>query len=322
MRFQTASIAAGCVWASLIHFSPLSASDLIAGEINHDLNLILRASDNNAGRGLSKEDCGRLGVLATTSDSVTGIRFKGIAQKFFAKSCTQTPVGLLYSSALEGPADPIVLWDGVPICQTGNSQILSCQHNAKTGRGLFIYSASDSPERASTLVCAHFEATSKNPIEFLQEVDSRCVVTELDWRYEFVRSDVQGVNTWVSSPIGQTALQMPSFLREQCRDSFSDAVYCTPTLIALPEKDSSHLTLCSLRTQDYRFGLGPILTIASSNSRWECQSKSLIVPDKDRRLSVEERACVPDQIGQLMNVYCRLPYVPVARHPLRVFIPQ
>lgn len=315
---------------SVIHkalaFSALGMSGYVstaagaADQLTETMNLLLRAADNNAGNGLSAADCRLLDRLRKDDSGPTRDRFATVAEKLWMKVCSNTAE----DNSSAGPAasqQDLMVWDGQPVCRNTDERVLHCNHNPKTGRGLFVYAGSDTPENSPTLACAHFGASSRSPFDFLQETDSRCVVTEFDWRYESSRSDVHGLHSWVSSPIGSVPLQIPAVLKEQCNNVFSDAVYCTPTLIVLREKDATNLSICSLKTRDQRFGIGPLLRITSSSSRWNCESKSILIPDKDTRLSVEERSCVPDHLGRLQNDYCRLPYMPVARRPVRTYLP-
>lgn len=291
-----------------------------SGPLSDSMNLLLRAADNNVGNGLSLDDCRQLDELRTDAARPAHDRFKNVADRFWKKLCDDASED---GTAVQVDASPkdVQIWDGQPLCRTGDERILHCSHNSVTGRGLFVYSGSDTTQNSPTLVCAHFSASSRSPFDYLQETGSRCVVTEFDWRYESLRSDVRGVYNWQSSPIGSAALQIPALLTEQCSKVFSDAAYCTPTLIVLREKEETSISTCALRTHDQRFGVGPFLRINSSNSRWHCERKSLLVPNKDERLSVEERSCIPDEFGRIKNDYCRLPYLPVVRRPVRTYLP-
>jgi len=285
------------------------------------LNLMLRLSDENANQGITQDDCQQLADFLSEAERDTNLsRFAPQAQKIFKNKCGASVEGDPLNSAPAAATDSA--WDGVPQCGSQGGRVLFCEHNPKTGRGLFALGGTANPENSPTLVCAHFEASSRSPFDYLQEVTNRCVVTEFDWRYEGSRSDVLGMKTWLKSPVGSAALRMPAALRDQCSQVFPDAWYCTPTMIVLPEQDISRVTVCGLETRAQRFGFGPILHIGSANSRWTCESKNLMIPDKDERLSVEERSCVPDHLGRLMNDYCRLPYMPVLRSPVRTYIPQ
>ncbi|NBO38851.1 hypothetical protein EBU99_09735 [bacterium] len=307
------------------------ASPALAGsqeEMSQAMNLLLRAADNNSGVGLTASDCASLHELASGVGSAQ-TRFSRQAAELFAHACARK--GDANKATEDDPnsepnnapvSDADALWDGEALCPVGHERILECEHNGKNGRGMFVYSGSDSPVNSPTLVCAQFEATFRSLFEFGQEIDSRCVVTEFDWRYEAQRSDVYGMKTWLESEVSRAPLGIPAALKDQCQKVFSDALYCTPTVIILPEKDPSSLSICQLKTFDHVFGFGPFLHIGSSNSSWTCKSKSLLIPNRDERLSVEELSCVPDDLGQLMNPYCRFPYMPVAREPVRTFIPQ
>lgn len=290
-----------------------------AQQLSEMMNLFLRVADDNGGSGITAEDCRRLEEIAEDLLD-TQSRFRVMAKDLLEARCLKTVEDDHQQKSTDNSAGNAI-WDGQPMCRDQNPRVLACEHNPSTGRGLFVLSGSDSPLNSPSLVCAHFEGVLRSPFDVSQEVDSRCVLTEYDWRYEGSRSDVQGMTTWVKSPARVSSLQIPMLLREQCQKVFADAYYCTPTLIILPERDPNNVSVCGLKTRDQVFGFGPILRIASSNSRWECESKSLLIPDKDVRLSVEERSCIPDHLGQLMSDNCRLPYMPVARKPLRIYIP-
>jgi hypothetical protein len=317
-RFNDRSRVGSCISALVFAGSSSAfASDSLADA----LNLLLRVSDEHGDQRPNPNDCRELSELVRGAQLAADLaRFKKQASELFKKcnatheedddTPTPVPVKAVDSS-----------WDGIPHCGLSDGRLLHCEHNPVTGRGLFALSSTSSPENSPTLVCAHFEASSRSPFDYLQEVASRCVVTEFDWRYEGSRSDVVGLKTWLKSPVGSAALRIPAVLREQCSQVFADSLYCTPTLVVLPERDSAQVTVCSLETRDYRFGFGPVLHVHSLNSRWTCESKSLFIPDKDERLSVAERSCVPDHLGRLMNDYCRLPYMPVSRTPVRTYIP-
>ncbi|MEN9810038.1 MAG: hypothetical protein RLZZ488_1605 [Pseudomonadota bacterium] len=291
-----------------------------ADTLTETMNVLLRAADNNGGTGMSATDCRLLNRLRTDDSDPTLDRFKSVAEKLWSKVCSNTAEDNTAADS-SAPQQDVLIWDGQPVCRNTDERVLQCQHNPKTGRGLFVYAGSHALQNSPTLVCAHFTASSRSPFDFLQETDSRCVVTEFDWRYESSRSDVRGLHSWVVSPIGSAALQIPALLKEQCSSVFSDAVYCTPTLIVLHEQDSTRMSICGLKTHDQLFGIGPLLRISSSNSRWVCESKSTLIPDQDSRLSVEERSCIPDHLGRLANDYCRLPYMPIARRPVRTYLP-
>ncbi|MFZ9518852.1 MAG: hypothetical protein ACO3A4_00075 [Silvanigrellaceae bacterium] len=307
------------VWICSVFLSH-TAFGAESSQLGESLNFLLKAADTSVANGLGGEDCQRLALFASKEVSGEKSRFSDVAARIFAERCMIAKENEPRTDdSLKSPIDET--WDGKPMCRQGDERTIACSHNPTTGRGLFAYSGSSTPANSPTLVCAHYEMSALSPLDFVQEIGSRCAVAEFDWRYEGSRSDVFGIQNWVNSSKGAAALRMPGWLKDQCQMSFPDALYCTPTLIVLPERDATTLSVCALKTRDYRFGLGPFLRISSVNSAWHCESKSLLVPDRDQRLSVEERSCVPDDLGRVMNDYCRLPYMPVARKPLRTFIP-
>jgi hypothetical protein len=253
------------------------------------------------------------------------VRFRSEARRLLKERCGDEKL----SSAVEDTpvsdsqknSEPDAIWDGQAVCAAGDEQVLQCEHGSANGRGVFVYSGSESPDNHPTLVCVHFEASYLRPFEREQLVDARCVVTEFDWRYESQRSDVVGIRNWATSAVNHAPMQIPAALKNQCNQVFPDALYCTPTLIIFPDTSSrSRVGICRLRTSDSVLGLGALLRIGSWNSRWECESKSLDVPDRDERLTVEERSCIPDHLGRQQNPFCRFPYLPVARRPVRTFL--
>jgi hypothetical protein len=286
-----------------------------------NLDLFLRASDISSGNVLNLDDCLALRLMSESRDADPN-RWQKRAQAFYQAHCGEK--GEKSGSAADSPtlvdksADAI--WDGTALCNTADSRLIHCEHRGENGRGLLVYAGRDSLENSPTLVCAHFEATYRSPFEHEQQIAARCVVTEFDWRYEGLRSDVYGVKNWLQQKTAHSPLQIPGALKSQCTEVFPDAIYCTPTLIVFPESDPTRVSTCQLSTHDRVLGLGAVLRVGSWNSRWVCESRSLITPDKDTRLSIEERACVPDHLGQHKTSYCRFPYMPVARKPLRTYI--
>ncbi|MEN9529465.1 MAG: hypothetical protein RI932_1338 [Pseudomonadota bacterium] len=286
-----------------------------------NLDLFLRAADNSTGNVLSGEDCSALQGLLESRDSESK-RWQKRAEDFHQAHCRAQGENTRSSSSSPNLSDKgaDAIWDGSALCNSADERLIHCEHRGENGRGLLVYAGRNSWDNSPTLVCAHYEATYRSPFEHEQQVASRCVVTEFDWRYEGLRSDVYGVKNWLYQKTLHSPLQIPAALKSQCSEVFPDAIYCTPTLIVFPESDPNRVSTCQLNTNDRILGLGAILRVGSWNSRWVCESKSLIEPDKDARLSVEERQCVPDHLGQQKTPYCRFPYMPVARRPIRTYL--
>lgn len=298
-----------------LFFSLLSSVCFAETSLESSLNLVLRTADNNAGGGVTRDDCLSLQRLSKQQG-----RFQILSERILSQRCAPiSENGQKQNDTSQKVTD--LPWDGKPFCKKDSSRMLECDFNSATGRGLLVLGSSDSPENSPSLICAHFAATSRSPLEYLREINARCIRAEYDWRYENTRSDIRGMLAWVNSPVGHAPITIPASLIDQCQTTFSDAFYCTPTLIVLPELKPSSLTTCALQTMDYALGLGPILRVSSLNSAWKCESKSLLTTDVDQRLSVEERSCVPDDLGRLMNHYCRLPYMPITREPWRTYVP-
>lgn len=309
--------------AASLHLMPTPALGMADERASEFLNLFLRATDGSSSGALSKEECGRL-VEFSLMKSGEIARFQMVASQLFMQRCGEEVRSRRQEdgSLQHQDRNPVSgdVWDGIAVCAQGNEQILQCEHRASNGRGIFVYAGRATPENSPTLVCVHFEATYRRPFEREQLVDARCVVTEFDWRYEALRSDVSGIGNWMTKPVNHSPVQIPAALKEQCSQVFPDALYCTPTLIVFPETSGRSVGICHLKTHDSILGLGSLLKIGSWNSRWKCESKNLDIPDRDLRLSVEERSCVPDHLGQQRSPFCRFPYLPVARRPLRTFL--
>ncbi|NBW82318.1 hypothetical protein EBR21_11245, partial [bacterium] len=239
------------VWICSASIS-LSASAAEFNRLDETMNFILMAADVSDGAAMNSEDCLKLDFLASSNGAENHSRFSALARSIYTERCARSPEN---DSQKPDSAKPPVdeTWDGKPICKDSDRRTIACSHNTITGRGLFAYSGSSGPINSPTLVCAHYEISSRSPLDFTQEVDSRCVLTEFDWRYEGSRSDVFGMHDWLNSSKGATSLSMPGWLKDQCSRSFPDALYCTPSLIVLPESDPSSLSICALKTRDYHF---------------------------------------------------------------------
>lgn len=290
-------------------------------EIETQLDLFLRASELPSETTLSAEDCSALKNLSHSA-SRSEVRLQKRAKEFFSAHCSQSgeAKGASEDNTPFSDKSGNDIWDGTAQCQTSDERLIHCEHRGENGRGLVVYTGRNSLENSPSLVCAHFEGTYRSPFEQEQQIAARCVVTEFDWRYEGMRSDVYGVKNWLYQKVAHSPLQIPAALKSQCAEVFPDAIYCTPSLIVFPESDTTRVSICQLNTLDRVFGLGAILRVGSWNSRWICESKSLMVPNQDERLSVEERQCVPDHLGQHKTPYCRFPYMPVARRPVRTYL--
>lgn len=287
------------------------------------MNALLAAASLPVGEGMTHDDCDVLREIVNDT-RLDSRRYKEAAREIVEMRCSAQN---RENDKAQGASDDTVdqtqsfqIWDGTALCRKSDERIQVCEHGAANGRGLFVYSSSRSLENRPSLVCAHFESNYRNPFEQEQVVDGRCVVTEFDWRYESARSDVYGIKNWLKAGVNHTALEVPAALKAQCSQVFPDAIYCTPTFIVFPESDETRVGICRLRTHDSVLGLGAILRIGRWNSQWECQSISMAVPDRDTRLSTAERQCVPDHLGQLQTPFCRLPYLPVLRRPVRTYM--
>lgn len=287
------------------------------------MNAILSAGSRGANEKLSELDCDVLRSLQKESTENTK-RFQGLAEKLVNHRCngpaTENDSPVNQAADTIDPDQKFQVWDGTALCRGSDERIHLCEHNPDTGRGLFVYSSRRSLENSPSLVCIHFESNYKSPFEREQLIDGRCVVTEFDWRYESARSDVYGIKNWLRKDVNHAALEIPAILKSQCSELFPDAIYCTPTFIVFPESDESRIGVCRLKTHDRVLGIGPILRVGRWNSEWVCESVSMLVPDKDARLSSAERECVPDHLGELKTSFCRYPYLPVARRPIRTFL--
>lgn len=304
---------------ALLSSHPTFASDFSSSV----LNALLAAESLSSGEDLAKNDCSALAAVLQDSQAHSQ-RYKEVAREAFAEHCKNK--GEEKDKSQDAPSDTasqsknFQVWDGAALCRSSDERIQVCEHGSSNGRGLFVYSSTRSLENRPSLVCAHFESNYRNPFEHEQLIDGRCVITEFDWRYESARSDVYGVQNWLKSEVNHTALEIPAALKTQCSQVFPDAIYCTPTFIVFPESDESRVGVCRLQTQDRVLGLGAILRVGRWNSQWDCQSISMLVPDRDSRLSTAQRECVPDHLGEIQTRFCRFPYLPVARRPVRTYM--
>lgn len=287
------------------------------------LNAILSAESIGPNEILAPAECDVLSSILIDKRSESE-RFKKVAKAAFELRCVsqekERDDSKKDASDSPDPSKKFQVWDGSAVCRSSDERIQVCEHGSENGRGLFVYSSSRSLEIRPTLVCAHFESNFRNPFEHEQLVDGRCVVTEFDWRYESGRSDVYGIKNWLKSDVNHASLEIPAALKTQCSAVFPDAIYCTPTFIVFPEAEESSVGVCRLKTNDRVLGFGAFLRIGRWNSQWECDRVSMLVPDKDSRLSIAERECVPDHLGQLKTPFCRMPYLPVARKPIRTYL--
>jgi hypothetical protein len=306
---------------ALFMSQPVLASELSATA----LNALLASESLSEGEILAESDCNALASVLQDKQP-DSYRFKEVVSEAFDLRCKNKDQENDKAQGQDDASDSVdrsqkfQIWDGAAQCRSGDERIQVCEHGSANGRGLFVYASSRSLENRPSLVCAHFESNYRNPFEHEQVIDGRCVVTEFDWRYESARSDVYGIRNWLKSEVNHSALEIPAALKAQCSQIFPDALYCTPTLIIFPESEESRVGVCRLRTHDRVLGLGAILRVGRWNSQWDCQSVSMLVPDKDSRLSSAERECVPDHLGQLKTPFCRLPYMPVARRPVRTYM--
>jgi hypothetical protein len=160
-------------------------------------------------------------------------------------------------------------------------------------------------------VCAFTGATGEWLFESDYVISSKCVVSELDWRSPGGRPDVRGVFQWLDEPGTRKPAKLPFALGEQCQTTFSDAAFCSPTLVVMPTQNPDVYDACGLQT--HLKGFNPIVVnIVRGQSRWVCETKDLRVVNKQERLSVHEWDCVPNLRGNISSM-CKLPYLPTTK---------
>ena len=155
-------------------------------------------------------------------------------------------------------------------------------------------------------------------------ITSRCLVSSADWRAYAsnvgpdlsARSDVQGLLTWMYQDSYMAPMAMPGSLYSQCRDAFSDSLFCSPSLIVLPTQVPEQVDVCKLDSRRSALNLG-IIKISSGSSKWTCTRTDLRLQERDEILSTQEENCVPNMLGQV-DPQCDLPYIPRAQQPIRV----
>ncbi len=107
-------------------------------------------------------------------------------------------------------------------------------------------------------------------------------------------------------------MEIPFALAEQCLTTFTDAAFCSPTLVVMPTQNPDVFDACGLQTNLHDFN-AIVARIAHGTSRWVCESKDLRVVDKQNRLSMREWDCVPNMWGNI-SAGCKLPYLPTTQH--------
>lgn len=219
--------------------------------------------------------------------------------------------------------NPLV-WQGQPVCAKNARHTYRCGYDHSRGRGMLIYERPTAPVLESFLVCAQSAGQSSGLFASGYSITSNCVVSTLDW-FAYtnlhpgvdVRSDVRGVLKWEQGRTITHPIQLPKFLADQCATAFSEAVYCSPTLMVLPTIDANVVDVCGLQSSRAAFGLN-FIQISSASSRWRCDRFDLRRQTPDNNpISIREGACVPDREGQI-HPTCDLPFLPRQQYPIRV----
>lgn len=219
--------------------------------------------------------------------------------------------------------NPLV-WQSQPECTDSPRQVYRCSYNHDRGRGMFIYERPTPPVLEHFLVCAQSAGESSGLFSSGYSITSRCVVSSVDW-FAYVRldpqirirSDVRGVLRWESGRAKTRPIQLPRFLAEQCATAFSEAIFCSPTLMVLPTTNPNVVDVCGLHSSRQALGL-QFIHISSVSSQWQCTRTDLRVQTPEpNTLSVKESECIPDSSGEV-DASCDLPYLPRDQTIVRV----
>jgi hypothetical protein len=218
---------------------------------------------------------------------------------------------------------PQSVWTDEPLCQVSNKNTMSCKYSHKNERGLFIFKQPTAKSFPNYLVCAQSADQSGGIFASGYAIKSRCEVSALHWQgytnldpNQEMRSDVQGLLKWTSQPTVSRPIAMPQLLADQCTSAFSDALYCTPTLLVLPTLSSQELDVCGLQTEKWALGISYI-SISANSSKWKCKRHNLAAVVKDEVLPLSESQCVPNFKAEYDNS-CDLPYIPRSQEKIRV----
>jgi hypothetical protein len=234
----------------------------------------------------------------------------------------------LFCLGRENNDDPLVqmnplVWQEQPSCVNSPRYVYRCSYNHERGRGLLIYERPTPPAVQHYLVCAQSAGESRGLFSSGYSITSKCIVSSLNWHVYAkrdlsmpTRTDVKGVFNWERGRSMTRPIQLPRFLAEQCRSAFSEAIYCSPTLMVLPTLDPDVIDVCGLQTNREAFGVA-FIQVSSASSRWSCQRKDLRVqtPYNDH-LNTRDSECVPDWKGEV-HPSCDLPYLPPQQNPIR-----
>lgn len=229
---------------------------------------------------------------------------------------------------LDGSAEiPSALWQSAPLCATGDRRVRVCRYSHSAGRGLFIYRQDSVAAFSNFLVCALSANSTGGPLSSGYSITSRCTLSNLSWdaylplypRSREIRPDVLGVLRWPDLDAAGTPIELPAALSTQCELAFSNALFCTPTLMVLPVDAGRTVDVCSLRTKRSTVRL-PFIRISSGSSRWECGRVDLAARIDFRphsSLPYKEQRCVAAPNGRV-NSSCDYPYVPRTQKDVRV----
>lgn len=255
------------------------------------------------------------------------------------------------SSTANNPNNNIPRWKRQPNCQA-HDKTFRCRYNHSSGRGLFILrQPTFTWEKRNSyptpwpqyLVCAQGAyLKSFGAIGHRVEVLHSCRIStvlfdqylktlehsqspdiiapnELDMVPIDLRSDVMGLIRWTLSPGRGKALAIPNELGEQCQGIFSDAYYCSPTLIVLPTYKGDKVDVCTMKADIKRFTF-IVASFSRVESQWFCQRMDIGKPIIDEDHHEHKTHCIPHLNGEIHSS-CILPYIPVRQevHLVRSF---
>jgi hypothetical protein len=221
---------------------------------------------------------------------------------------------MLPSQSAANEAVAAAPWSAQPLCNTEAGNIPECAFNHQNGHGLFVLQQANKHSFPNFLVCASTAGQTRSFLDFTELVSSRCLVSSLDWANGSGRSDFRGVFNWANMKSRYDILAMPAPLAQHCASAFSEATYCSPSLLVLSTRTTEEFDVCSLYTKRSSLNL-IVLEVHRGNSKWKCERKDLRNPDSQERLPVGDWNCVPDLWGNV-NELCALPYIPTTE-PLR-----
>jgi hypothetical protein len=209
--------------------------------------------------------------------------------------------------------DEMMDWARRASCSKTKNNI-RCTYHAATGKGLSIVRLGEEFRKYtdSYLVCA--QAAYTKDLQILikwregYNITHKCMISKKNFakdrntRYNEIKDEETSyLFNWASKKYG-SAIATPKAMDAQCKLGFSDAHYCTPTMVILPTEHTYKKTVCSLETKARATNL-LIAKVSSTKSKWECTSYNLLN-------SYNGRSKMDDNDQNCMDKNCALPYIP------------